>query len=1764
MRIIRAILACPGISREAKMCRNIFFVSLWVLLLFSAGVSYSYQMNILVDASRDGGAWWFPQGPAFDSNKPHQGKALADYMRALGYVVTELPRSTTIVITPDMLASYDIVIRANEYGAYSDSEIQAYHDFVSNGGGLLLLGDYVRPNEVDSLALSFGIRLQGTTRGENRVTVFESHPITSGVSSMRYGVGSGITESPESANLLGYVSVGTYLDLNGNGRKDAGEPTGVPVLGETTFGSGKIVFCGDTNMWNAVPQPLVDNTIRWLYESSSGVPPARSRVDISFLHPVDGIDEPGSRDFTREGTKAHSYSLLDGRAEVSAYQNGSDALLYWRMERGLGVNSDGANEIDEVDVINCVERLEVRATSGWLLEVNSFQLRSIFTEKGYTEQGIAEFYLGNVLRSSVRLFGKDDGIADCSFGTSPVRSDRIVFRVPDGFTGSNFAVAGLSVDISEYDGDVDIDQGVPDVPVSGTIHVSVAGDDSVGNGSMEAPYGTIQKGIDAASDGDIVIVADGVYEGAGNTNLDLGGKAVILKSENGAESCVIDCMSMQDTRGLHFHSGEGPDTILDGFTITHGNADNGGGILCENSSAPTIVNSRIVGNRAEEKGGGIQCYSSSPRIANNEIMENSAKIGAGVSCDDSSSPVIENNVFAKNSGEESGGGINCSSSSAPIIAGNTLKANSADFGGGISSRNAFPQITCNFIRENRAEANSGDRGGGGIYCDGPASPEIANNVISRNQSVIPGGGIFCLSASPGIINNTIIENSSAGMGGGIYCRENANPTVSNTILWDDKPQEIAIESDSVIEVSYSDVQGGLQNVVKLGTLLWLDGNIDADPMLTMEHKDDYRLSDSSPCIGAGSMASYVPTSDIEGNPRPNPPGSRPDIGAYENKRALSLGIFTRIDIPESNIVSHPCGRRCGSWGDYDGDGYADLFTSNRHLYRNNGDGTLTQVMDSGIGEATDEGGIWIDYNNDGRLDLFVRNENGANSLFTNQGDGTFVGVGTGSIVEDEENSWGAAWADYDNDGDVDLFVANHTNDSGITNSLYSNNGDGAFTKITTGIIAAGDGNSEGCAWGDYDNDGYTDLFVSNYGMDNFLYHNNGDGTFTLINGAEVVRDKWSTGCAWGDYNNDGYLDLSVINLVENSLHTNNGDGTFTRVTTGDIVSEYSSSRGCAWGDYDNDGDLDLVVTNGHPLYGNNLFYSNNGDGTFTKVATGVVADLKGVTGGPCWADCDNDGDLDLVNTSKPDSYLFVNNGNGKNWINVRCIGTVSNSAAIGAKVRVEATINGSVKWQMREVSTQTGSGQQDSLEAEFGLGDATVVDIIRIEWPSGIVQELANVAVNQFLTVTEGSPEPEGPPEEPAPEAIYVSTSGDDATGDGSKDKPYQTIQMGIDKASDGDVVLVMDGVYKGTGNVNLDIGGKAITVRSENGAANCIVDCENKRDTRGFSFRSGEGPDSVVDGFTIRNGKGVGNSLDGWGGGIYCENSSPRIINNIITGNLSYWAGGILCVSSSPMIINNVIAGNSANWGGGILCKDSSPTIINNTITENVAAHGGAFFCLSSSPEIINTILWNNRPQEIYFGTGSSPSQVSVSYSDVRGGQAGIDGFGVVNWGDGNIDVDPAFADAASGNYHLSDSSLCIGAGTSGGAPLTDTEGKNRGTPADIGAYENNLDEPLLPDEPNQTRALASYPNPFNPETWIPYQLREDACVAIRIYTATGKLVRTLELGYKPSGFYIDRGKAAYWDGRNEWGEHVASGVYFYNLKAGDFVTSGKMVMLK
>jgi hypothetical protein len=421
-----------------------------------------------------------------------------------------------------------------------------------------------------------------------------------------------------------------------------------------------------------------------------------------------------------------------------------------------------------------------------------------------------------------------------------------------------------------------------------------------------------------------------------------------------------------------------------------------------------------------------------------------------------------------------------------------------------------------------------------------------------------------------------------------------------------------------------------------------------------------------------------------------------------------------------------------SWVDYDSDGDPDLYVTNHlqpdRLFRNDGGGAFVDVTAAPLGHAGQGShGCWGDYDGDGDPDLYLTVRSAPNVLYRNDG-GSFTDV-SAAPLNDAGESRGAAWADYDNDGDLDLYLANY----GQANKLFRNEGDGSFVDATTAPLNDA-GQGTGVAWADYDDDGDLDLYLANTDTTpNRLFENLGGGSFTDSTPTPLADTGQGRGVAWGDYDNDGDLDLYLANggSGANKLFRNDGGGAFTDVTGGPL-GDTNDSRGVAWGDYDNDGNLDLYVAN---LNAPNRLIRNLGGGSFSDV-TGVPLDDAGYGIGVAWADYDGDGDLDLyLANAFGANRLFRNDQLVSNhWLHVRLVGTVSNEAGVGARVRV---VSGGVG-QIREISCGSGYLSQNSLLAEFGLGTSATVDLLEITWPSGIVNSYTDgIAIDRVLVIGE-------------------------------------------------------------------------------------------------------------------------------------------------------------------------------------------------------------------------------------------------------------------------------------------------------------------------------------------------------------------------------------------------------------------------------------------
>ncbi len=456
-------------------------------------------------------------------------------------------------------------------------------------------------------------------------------------------------------------------------------------------------------------------------------------------------------------------------------------------------------------------------------------------------------------------------------------------------------------------------------------------------------------------------------------------------------------------------------------------------------------------------------------------------------------------------------------------------------------------------------------------------------------------------------------------------------------------------------------------------------------------------------------------------------------------------------VTTGDIVNTPSGSRSCNFIDINNDDFPDILITNgtsggenNMLYINNNGETFSLVESAITNDgAPSDGASCADFDNDGNIDVFIVNwYNINNLLYKNSPDGNFNKIDTGLIVTEGGYSETAAWGDADNDGFVDLYITNSAGNK--RNTLYRNTGTGFFEKVKD-ISPANDAYySRSVNWVDYDNDGDQDLFVCNENnQKNNLYRNDGDFQFTKLTDIAITSDNYSShSSSWADYDNDGDYDLFISNYQQNNqLFENKGNDVFA-----EVLGPWNNDTGCSFsssfGDYDNDGDLDIFVTNGYCSNDlQNFLYRNDGEDGFTKVMDELPATDIGNSYGCAWGDYDNNGFLDLVVANWQDetqnNYLYKNDGNENNWIKIKLNGVMSNRSAIGTKVRCKAQINGTAVWQTREVTSQSGYCSQNSLIVHFGLKDADLVDSLQILWSSGIVQNFANLSPNNLIKIDE-------------------------------------------------------------------------------------------------------------------------------------------------------------------------------------------------------------------------------------------------------------------------------------------------------------------------------------------------------------------------------------------------------------------------------------------
>ena len=1118
---------------------------------------------------------------------------------------------------------------------------------------------------------------------------------------------------------------------------------------------------------------------------------------------------------------------------------------------------------------------------------------------------------------------------------------------------------------------------------------------------------TIQAGIDAAVDGDTVLVADGTYSGVGNYIISFNGKAISVRSENGPSACIIDAQAQG--RGFVFENDEGPEAELNGFTITNCET----AIYCLYAS-PTISNCIIRNNYSVGNGGGLSFRYSSASITDCEISDNTAESSGGGIYADTSPLTISNCTFNHNSAIGSGGAI---------------AAHACAYTGG-----SFSIQNCIF------DSNSSDYNGGGLSLS-QSNATMTNCIVANNTSGAIGGGLYVYYAHPVIVNCTIYGNSSAGHGGGITFKScSVLTTLKNSILWGNAPEEISNGDydPSNPTVTFCNVQGGYDG----------EGNFQGAPLFADPLSGDFRLAVRSPCIDAGTTVG-APDTAIDGNPRPI--GDGVDVGAYE----LEGFANTRPRIETFTIASHPVSLplevsfTCRA-SDPDGEIVAytlDFGDGTTPATNTTGEFTHTYTAVDGYAtcSAEDDAGLVVNSRSISPLlngvievpadypDIQSAIDAAADNVNTTVlvADGTYTGegnrdidfrgkaitvtsrngpdktiihcerAGPGVVFQNDEGPssvlsgftimYGMDKLNQFKGGAIRCRLASPT----IRNCIIKNNEDGGIN------IYSGSPLIENCV--------ITENRTSYYGGGIYMY----GGSEPTISACRITRNLamgpgagGGTGGGGGIYCHSSYDRANIVNslISENIARSSGGgirggayrainctfSGNIAMGGAGGAIYHYSSDGSfpkpnlvncILWDNYPNQ------IISGSPAYSNPIVNHSAiqggypGDGNITQNPLFIDPDggnFQLQSGSPCIDTGTPDGapDSDLEASPRPMIYGFdmgafessthdplqpvvgsftadVRSGDVPLTVYFSCAATDTDGAIVS--YAMDYGDGGEIE------SNTSGNFSHVYDSAGQSFAQCTAMD------NDGKTVQSKSIAIRHQGT-------------------IHVPAD-------------YTTIQAAVDAALEGDRVLVADGTFTGEMNKNILYWGKAITVQSANGPESTIIDCQHEG--RGFSFVNYEDTDAVASGFSIINGR-----VDSGGGGIMVAGSSPTIDNCIIQGNsstgTSTGGGGICCIDyASPIIVNSTISGNtSGRWGGGLyLHTYAYPVIINSKITENTAewGGGGVYNYWYSFASIRNSeIRGNVVVQGSGGGIRSAVSYLIVHNSIIAGNRATYRGGGI------------------------------------------------------------------------------------------------------------------------------------------------------------------------
>ncbi len=1082
--------------------------------------------------------------------------------------------------------------------------------------------------------------------------------------------------------------------------------------------------------------------------------------------------------------------------------------------------------------------------------------------------------------------------------------------------------------------------------------------------NVPGEFETIQAAIDAAGDGDLIMVAAGLYGGAGNYELDFTGKKVTLGSEAGPEETVIDCGFAGC--GFRFTSGESQETVVYGFTVSDGGIiGSGGGVQCVGTS-PTIENCRITGCSAGfGSGGGIYCgEGASPRILDCEILDNSADAeGGGIFLGTGSGAVLNTSTIRGNEGMERGGGIFCLDSS--------------------------PLIQRCLIFQNLSEV------GGGLGSSGNANPSIVNCTIAENYAVT-GCGVYFGSSYGLLVHSTITSNVGTGSGG-IVCEEYASPSIVNCIVWrNNGPEIVSVNA----YVSYCDVQNGWP-----GT-----GNIDADPLFTRPGSSDYHILPASPCVDAARNTPVL--SDIDGEDRPF--GAAPDIGSDEvtdtaprlrlTPESFDLFSFNYSPLPDDTLQVRSVGADTllysiespsVSWLTLDG----PLSGINPP-----GDTVLvTLSFDIGelpVGEHSDTLKIMSNDPDQQIVHVPVHLEIYASHTITVPGDaptiqagidlamdgdtvlvaaGTFRGPGNmnldfrgKSIVLTSEEGPDSTIIQCERNGRGFRFWSGESPSSVLEGFSilkgYSNAAgggirieDGASPSIRFCRLRQNDASEKG---------GGISISFSSPALTGcaFIENTGNRGGGAVMRGSDAVfsqcefRSNEAGEVGGGVLIDRGSPDLVNCIILDNS----------SRRGAGIYCFESSPVLKCVT--MANNDTTGITCVNASPQIIDCIIWNH-----------GISIDLMSGSPSVSWSDIEGgwpgEGNIDADPEFKSGTDFHIERSSP-------CI-----DAGIYTGVLID--IDGETRPQ--------GDGYDMGADEFSFYGPAIEIEPAEFEPlafhpdPEHLPDTLSikNIGSDELLFNVNQGLEPwvkaEGDlqgtlaPGETAVALLHYFIEGlgtgtyTDTFTVGSNDpvypllpvpvtleilprelrvpEDYPFIQFALDAALPGQHVLVSPGTYTGWRNRDLDFGGKAVRLIGAGGPEATAIDCENRG--RGAVFQSGESQKAVIEGFKFLNGSKQN------GGAILCDASSPTIVNCYFDVNTAFAGGGIACLNGAePVIDFCIFLGNGAEIGGGALfCDAASPEMNQCYFSGNYTeGDGGAVSCVNgAAPALLETVFFGN-----------------------------------------------------------------------------------------------------------------------------------------------------------------------------------------------------------